>query len=356
MSREKIHYWKCDRPAAFHGTAGHSVTEDLPGRMQSMMESLYPGQPVSLIPGGGQGNHRTFLADIGPNKFFIRIEDGPEHDIHLQTESRVQEAVRTRGIPAPRIFAADAGRTRVPFAWQVMEAIPHPDLNHWHKAGVLDIPGTFRQIGTDIARWQALPVSGFGPFKPEAPGFQGYHATYADYFRLNLETHFQFLIGRQFLSNSQADEMRRLIEDHAVLLDLPGGCLVHKDLALWNILGESTRIAAYIDWDDAISGDEMDDLSLLGCFHPGRAVSAALAGYASVKPLPAEHRRRFWLHLLRNMIVKSVIRVGAGYFEKTDGFFLIGSGSSGQDLRNQTHARLQAAMTGLHEDRDIATL
>jgi Ser/Thr protein kinase RdoA (MazF antagonist) len=29
------------------------------------------------------------------------------------------------------------------------------------------------------------------------------------------------------------------------------GCLVHKDLALWNILGTEREIAAFIDFDDS---------------------------------------------------------------------------------------------------------
>ncbi len=81
----------------------------------------------------------------------------------------------------------------------------------------------------------------------------------------------------------------------------------------------------------------------------------ALEGYQSIRPLPPEHRRRFWLHLLRNMLVKAVIRVGAGYFERDDGFFLIGSGSSGQDLRKFTHARIDKALQGLHQNADISS-
>jgi hypothetical protein len=100
----------------------------------------------------------------------------------------------------------------------------------------------------------------------------------------------------------------------------------------------------------------MDDLSLLGCFHDGRVLSRVLEGYTAVRPLPEESRRRFWLHLLRNMIVKAVIRVGAGYFERTDRFFLIDSGNTGADLRVSTHERLATALRGLREDRPIETL
>ena len=182
------------------------------------------------------------------------------------------------------------------------------------------------------------------------------HARYEDYFRLRLDQHLSFLVERQFLNAEQRSDIERAIEEHQALLQLERSVLVHKDLALWNILGTRDAIAAFIDFDDAIGGDAMDDLSLLACFHDAAFLRRALAGYQSVRPLPGEHRRRFWLHLLRNMIVKAVIRVGAGYFERDSGFFLIGSGSSGSDLRAFTCARLFKALQCLREDADIALL
>ncbi|MFN7890956.1 MAG: hypothetical protein ACK5OC_11755, partial [Pirellula sp.] len=64
----------------------------------------------------------------------------------------------------------------------------------------------------------------------------------------------------------------------------------------------------------------------------------------------------FWLHLLRNMIVKAVIRVGAGYFDRGDGFFLIGTGGSGADLKRTTHARIALALRGLASNSDLSIL
>jgi Ser/Thr protein kinase RdoA (MazF antagonist) len=168
--------------------------------------------------------------------------------------------------------------------------------------------------------------------------------------------HLYFLVSRGFLTATQHDDISSEIENHRTLLDLAPGCLVHKDLALWNILGTRDQITAFIDFDDAISGDPMDDLSLLACFHDGAFLRRAFEGYQTLRALPSEHRRRFWLHLLRNMIVKAVIRVGAGYFDRDDGFFLIGSGGSGRDLRQFTLDRLQSALRGLRENADISTL
>jgi hypothetical protein len=54
--------------------------------------------------------------------------------------------------------------------------------------------------------------------------------------------------------------------------------------------------------------------------------------------------------------VKAVIRVGAGYFDRDDGFFLIGSGSSGASLREITLSRLSTALLGLREGSGIDIL
>ena len=97
----------------------------------------------------------------------------------------------------------------------------------------------------------------------------------------------------------------------------------------------------------------MDDLSLMGCFHGANVLGPMLDGYREVRALPSDAAPRFWLCLLRNMIFKAVIRVGAGYFKKTDGFFLIGAGQGGGDLAAVTRAKLELALAGLEKGLDL---
>lgn len=359
--RSRTYYWKCDRPAAFHGTNERARDDaQILAQLGGALQSRHPGSPVQLRPVASQGNHLTFRAVIADKDSFIRVEDGPENDDFLEVESEILRRVRAIGVPVPAIYDVDASRGVVPFAWQAMERIDSPDLNKHFKEGTLNFPAIARQIGQAVATWQGIAPKGYGPANPailRASGqLQGFHQTYAEYFHLHLDRHLAFLVDRQFLPAASAEEMKREIELHHSLLGLDHGCLVHKDLALWNILGSPDRIAAFIDFDDAIAGDPMDDLSLLACFHEGPIIADALDGYASVRSLPAEHQRRFWLHLLRNMIVKAVIRVGAGYFDRTDQFFLIGSGSTGGDLKQFTLDRLSLALRGLREDRSPASL
>jgi fructosamine-3-kinase len=354
MSRRNIYYWKCDRPAAFHGTQTRAEPDSqLENQLRDELRRHFATESITLAPGVGQGNHLTWNADIDGIAMFVRVENGPERDGHLAVESQLLDQVREAGVPTPKVLGYDATRRRVDFAWQALERINAPDLNQWFKQGRLAVPGIAFEIGVAVATWQSLTFTGFGTLDETLRGF---HARYADYYRIRLDEHLAFLVKRGFLTGPQRDGMVAEINRHQSLLELAPGCFVHKDLALWNILGSETQVAAFIDFDDSVSGDPLDDLSLLGCFHDAAFLNQVLAGYQTVRPLPAEYRRRFWLHLLRNMIVKSVIRVGAGYFDRTDGFFLIGSGTSGADLRRFTEQRLAIALRGLRDDSDLSLL
>lgn len=358
MSRRDIYYWKCDRPAAFHGTAlrgGEDV--DLATPLAQALREHFGTAEVAVRPGAGQGNHVTFEADVDGRAMFVRVESGPEQDGHLDIESQVVGLVRESGVPVPIVYGCDASRRRVSFAWQALERIEARDLNHWFKAGVLDEARIAFDIGSAVARWQSLTFRGFGTFyRADGETLAGHHFLYRDYFHTQLARHLTFLHERGFLSASEKAAIEQQVARHDEVLRLAEGCFVHKDLALWNVLGTPGRILAFIDFDDAISGDATDDLSLLACFHGADFLGAAIEGYRSVRPLPAEHERRFWLHLLRNMIVKAVIRVGAGYFDRDDGFFLITAGGTGGSLEETTRARLALAVSALDGGWPISRL
>lgn len=372
MNRRNIYYWKCDRPEAFHGTQPRGeANAEIENQLLECIQRELDADIVKLSPGAGQGNHLTWNADVDGQPMFVRVENGPEKDEHLAIESALLDRVREIGVRTPKVFCCDATRSRVPFAWQALERISAPDLNHWFKLESLDVSGVAFAIGQAVAKWQTISFEGFGTLdwstQPDdqtatdartgqSRPLSGSRSSYADYFHLRVDEHLAFLVSRGFLTGEQRSEIVAEIANHYALLDVPLGCLVHKDLALWNILGTNEQIAAFIDFDDAVSGDPMDDLSLLACFHDAGFLEQAFAGYVSIRPLPAAHLRRFWLHLLRNMIVKAVLRVGGGYFDRSDGFFLIRRGASGGTLREFTLARVHTALNGLRSSRGLEAL
>ncbi len=361
--RESIYYWKCDRPATLHGVGREDRSSShlsLVPELEALLSVHFPGL-VSIRPAGGKGNHHTYLLTHADGRAFVRVEDGPEGDGHLAVESRVMAEVAAAGVRVPRVLFTDASRTTVPFAVQVIEYFDCTDLNHLHRENRLPLERVAAEIGLAIARWQEVPVSGFGPFHLATTTgdgcLTGYHDTYARYFTLQLDRHIRLLVTAEFLSEKEAASISETIHANSSLLELKKGCLVHKDLALWNIMGTETEIQAFIDWDDAISGDPIDDLSLLACFHSSSVVQAAVDAYGSARSLPVDFEQRLWLHLLRNMIVKAVIRCHSGYFaEEPERAFLMAPGQSGPAFRAFSRSRLLTALRGLRQKQSLADL
>ncbi len=361
-SRASIYYWKCDRPAAFHGVfrSKETAAPGLLTQLTALLSEALDG-PVTITPAGGKGNHRTFLVDHAGERNFARVEDGPEGDDNLNVESQILIEVGRTGVPVPRVIFTDASRTRVPYAVQLIEYFECSDLNSAYQKGELALVQVAAKIGRNIARWQNVPVCGFGPFDPVrsrvSGKLTGYHNSYETYFQLHLDRHLALLTANGLLSESESRQIKLLLTEEKGPSPIKNAVLVHKDLALWNIMGTANEVRAFIDWDDAIAGDPMDDLSLLGCFYSGEVIQSAFDGYASERPLPDGHLHHFWRHLLRNMIVKAVIRCGAGYFTNgASGAFLMDPGQDGPAFKRFTREKLLSALRGLTEARALTDL
>src|SRR5690606_9258528 len=188
-ARAGVYYWKCDRPAAFHGvirkesSAGLSILDQL----QNLLSTVISG-PFFLREAGGRGNHHTFLLRHDDIESFVRVEDGPEGDGYLAVESRILEEVAKTGGPVPRVDWTDVSRSRVPFSVQIIGFFDCPDLGKLHQKALFRVESIAEEIGRAIARWQGVEVSGFGPFSGESlqqeKRLRGFHSTYASYFML----------------------------------------------------------------------------------------------------------------------------------------------------------------------------
>ena len=359
-TRKSIYYWKSDRPhtAANTQTFPDDTRMEVEQQLVAYLTGYFGDSDFSIAPAGGQGNHITYFLFRGQTKYFVRLENGPEGDNYMSVESEIIQRVKEVGVPVPYVYLTDVSRMAVPFAIQIMECLEHADLNIAEKMGELDTIAIAETLGQHIARWQSIRPAKFGLFNPEIlmneSRLEGFHDTYPQYFLLNWDAHLDYLTRSGFIQQAKADELKGLVEEFLPLLQLEEGCLVHKDLALWNVLGENNRISAVIDWDDAVSGDPMDDLALLGCFHSGEVVLSAISGYTKERSLPPDYEQRFWLHLLRNIIFKSVIRVKGNYFDKSDMFFL--SNPKQKSLKKFTLERIESAVEGLKGNKTIASL
>lgn len=358
MDRIDIYYWKCDRRAAFHGTSDYERDQtELTAALDAELKERFGDAVGDLAVSVGQGNHRTFTATLEGRRVFIRTEDGIEGDNYLAVEAAATARVAALGVPVAETIAFDCAR-RCGFAWQVIPYLPYRDLNTFAKAGTLVWDGVAPAIGAAIAKWQEVSAPGFGPFSAETALATGdlcaLHPSYEAYYRLNLAKHLDYLVAQAFIDSAYAGRILAAIDRRADLLKLARGVLVHKDLAVWNILGTEREAKAFIDWDDCIMGDAMDDLSLMGVTAERTETRQIVDAYATARGLSVDAAPRFWLCWLRNILFKTVIRVGAGYFRKSgDGFFLIGGGGTGASLEETTRRKIEQALVALEKGSDF---
>ncbi|GAB2605760.1 aminoglycoside phosphotransferase family protein [Spirosoma areae] len=362
-NRETIYYWKCDRQSVlqpFRNTTKGGQEVDINSSVSTVLNKVFGSVPYSFRPLNSQGNHITYMIQSAGETFLLRIENGPEGDKYMEIETLILDIVRSVGVPTPKVYEFDVSRRNAPFSYQIMEYIHAKDLNILWKNEKIDLKDFGFTIGSYIAKWQQIQPSGFGLFNQEILSIEnsliGLHRTYQDYFMLNWNKHLDYLLKSTFITKADHHEINYLVEVHMSSLQLAKGVLVHKDLALWNILGTESTVKSFIDWDDAISGDPTDDISLLACFHSSEFIDNVLMGYKFVKDLPENFLIRFWLHLLRNMIVKAVIRIHFGYFNRDQSFFLVGRGESGESLKSSTKRRIKLACEGLKHKATISSL
>ena len=350
--RNNIYYWKCDSPHSAQEKRNSFFKDkydraDLADAVRTASRSAFRGDPVEASPLRVDGNHFAFLVTHGGQKYFFRADDGEGDDDYMLAESTLMQLAAESGVPVPKVFHTDVSCTISPLRFQIMECRHEPCLDVHHKSGSLNLTAVGMQLGTYLRRVHSVRLDGFGFIDTELLSrtgiLRGLDPGYADYFHKRLGDHLNYLRQHDLLSPIDSMEVERLFEQHASRLHLANGVLTHRDMALWNVLGTPDCVTAIIDWDDAVSGDPADDLGVLRCFYDDDFIGPILKGYWGGESSSYDFECRIWLHMLRNMVWKTMLRHALGYFDKGTDFF-VNTSATRKPLREATLERLNAAL------------
>lgn len=230
-----------------------------------------------------------------------------------------------------------------------MENVDGESMKTFFNDKTLNIPKVSNQLGGLMAKMHSVEVGGFGFFNTqilrEKNNVIGLDKTNKDYFNKCLDKHLKFLRDTNFLNEKEVNKIMNLIDKNAKYLDLNQGHLVHKDIAFWNMIGTKDKINAIVDWDDVISGDPVDDLSVIRCFYDENVFSPLLDGYKQITKLGDDFYPKLWLYLIRNMLWKSVFRTFMKYFDLKEKVVLL-KRDDNVSLKQFTYNRL---MLGVQE-------
>ncbi len=342
--RYNIYYRKCD------GAPANLFKEKYAGggieAQVSAACRIFAGADAETItPLNCDGDHYAYRVKLAGEEMVFRADTSAGDDDYMLAEAAAMRLARGVGVPVPRVFTTDVSRVHVPCRWQLLEWVHGKALVDFDRDKTLDRDAIARQIGTLFRRLHSVPLEGFGFFNTkllsETGRVRGLYASYPEYFRCRLDDHCRYLLEHALADRDTLKRVETVFEGAQALLDLKAGVLVHRDPAFWNLVGESDRISALIDWDDVVSGDAADDLGLMWCFHDARFMRDVLAAYGNDDPVFA---RRISLHYLRNMLWKTVIRHRMGYFEKGRDFFLNVAQGNALTLKDVTLNKLSEAL------------
>jgi fructosamine-3-kinase len=345
-SRADIYYWKCDSPLPVEEklvyNRKYKVADILP-LVEQIGRDFFRTNEVQVRSAGGEGNHYTYVIEAGGRQVFFRADDGKIADDYMVAEGAAMHLAQSHGVRVPEVYDCDVSLDRYPVRFQIMELLGGRSLNTFHRRQTLDKQAIGAELGTMLGRLHGIRMDGFGFFDTrvlrDTGRVCGLDESNRAYFCKRLDDHLRQLRESGFLTAPQVADIEQVLDRHMHLLDIPKGSLLHKDMALWNIMGTENRVEAIIDWDDTIIGDPADDLGVLRCFYGDDILGPVWRAYAEIHPVDDAFRLRTSLYLVRNMLWKAVIRTFMKYFEM-DGDFFLADGGGGRSLRETTYERL----------------
>ncbi len=354
MAREKVFYWKCDCDLSVAGKQqSYFADKYSPATVETARAAArdFAGtDQIDFAHLSVDGNHFAYRFVHNGKAYFLRTDDGRGDDDYMLAESAILTRLGAAGLPVPALYETSISMARHPFRYQIMDCLDAPPLIDHYKAGMLDLDAIAVQSGDFLAELHRIQLSGFGFIDTArlagAKQLRGIDPTWRAYFHKCLENHLAYLETHRILPAGILPRIRRTLETHGELLETDRGVLLHRDFAIWNLLGSVNRIEAVIDWDDAVIGDPADDIGMVNCFMDEAYMETLLRAYARVHPVDERFRRKVSLYTLRNMLWKTVIRHYMGYFDKDSSFFL-SKNSEGISLKDFGLKKIKASLEAL---------
>jgi Ser/Thr protein kinase RdoA (MazF antagonist) len=327
--RRSLFYPKADLPVADGvlrtlGSAGNPA--GLVPVAARLCRAVFGDEPSSVAPLGEAGTFHLLYRAEGPDgrSAVVRLSalSHLRHDFLLHLDSWAGERLRAVGLPGLRVHAVDLSRAHCPYDFEILEEARGTALKAYDDDDDRLRP-LLAALGRFAAQVHGVKSSGFGFFdvRPLLLGelpeqLCGLSPTWRVYVLRRLDAH---VATCEAIGAVSHDERRRIYDAFLAADDLLDGvepALLHGDLGSHNVFTDGRDITAVIDWEDALSGDPVFDVAFWATFHPDRRHAAFLDGYRSVRALPADFERRFWLYYLRVALSKTVLRHRLGVTDR----------------------------------------
>jgi fructosamine-3-kinase len=328
-ARARIFYPKADLSIADDDlqklrSLGHDQLGLSPLRIKDAYRHVFAVEAEGAAPLPEQGTfHRVFRVWGPAGSYVLRANalPGQCRGYLLHLGPWLVPQLRRARVPVLPVYAVDTSRTVLGLDYEMLAEAPWPSLQAFNE----DEPrmlALFGELGALLAQAHAISLQGWGllDIRPLfLPGEQpplGLHPTWRAYLEQNLGAHVEICVQIGAITGREGDVLLSLWTETDLAPATVEGCLLHGDLGSHNVLSDGSTVQSLIDWEDCLVGDPVFDVALWATFQPERRHSAFVAGYRSVRALPADFERRFWLYYLRVALAKTVHRYRFGYADR----------------------------------------
>lgn len=283
--RKHIHNWKADAPFDSNINVGKQKysNENINTEIRKICAHLFNNSDFRIIPKMSGGNHGAYIVETSKKKYMLRTDISGVNDNYFYVESMILTKVSNLGIPVPKIVIVDTSNKFSSFKFQLMEFIEGESINKLFKKDTLR-DDTIVKIGDYLRKIHSVTIdNGFGHFKytPNGEELIGLVNSNFEFINCKLNSHVDSLLESDLISIATANDIKKIFVDNQKILDIPVGHLLHRDFGFYNMVGTDDEVYSINDWNDACSGDPLEDVGILAAHYEPDVLELLLTGYNS---------------------------------------------------------------------------
>lgn len=256
----------------------------------------------------------VYKMTLGNSTKYLRIK---RHEEGISAELLAHNSMEEHGVLVPHIEFTSSGNKNTP-AYMIVSEIPGNSIkNNWGKITEKEKENILNKAGKDIARFQEVPVSGFGVIDQYTPDIQKLHGvldSYHNFICIDFKTSISTIEEYSTISPEYIELLKKVYINFQQLLDIPENQMVlaHGDLGLSHIYCEDGEYTGIIDFGDIAAASKFHDLAHIYLYgHDG--FEYIKNGYSSVNDLPDNHMQHIEFEGLLIAIQKLYKRIDRNF-------------------------------------------
>lgn len=314
--QKKIFFSKTDIPLLYGKKIDEIPQKAAISSIKSICNTIFHSLPTLVQQFSQSTLHDVYKIIVDDQEYVIRLSrlNDLYIDYFLKVEQGIITHLREFNIPTAEIILTDLSRKIVPYDYQISRYVEGESLYMLSQQKSLSSQYYF-QLGQIIARLHSIQTKGYGAFTISSfqkKPLKGLYNHWRDYVICNIEKHIDYCKTNNIVDSNTQQKLQEIFLSRKYIADPTSPSLLHGDIANHNVLFHKGKIAALIDWEDAISGDPIYDISFYGTgiYKQIKLFNSFLEGYRKINRLKLnkDYKSRYWFYFVRIAIFKAVIR------------------------------------------------